>query len=505
MSDADIDINDVTAALASELAASSALQICKAVAPEYFDLGSLVVFQQRPVQESYDFDNEKLGEGSFGSVSKAFHKAAKFERAIKALPKKKVDRAELEAEIAVMKLLDHPNIVKLYEVFEDFVHIHLVMELCNGGELFERIVEEECFSERQAAAIMQQVMGGLLYMHRKCVCHRDIKPENFLLCVPGNRWCPVEQCVIKIIDFGCAKRFVEGQFMATSVGTPFYVAPQVLDGSYTQSCDLWSCGVLTYILLCGYPPFSGADQAELIARIKAGIFEFPEEDWDAVSVDAKDIITKLICMDPDARLTAAQAMGHTWIKNKAPKAGSRPLQAKTLTNMKSFKGQNNLKKAALQVIAQRLKEDEIHALKEMFHSLDANQDGTITIQELKDGIDKLSGAGGLTASKQNAIELLSEMDVDGSGSIDYTEFLAATLDKKQYEQENICWAAFQVFDTDGSGSISRTELEKVLASGQLAQVMGSTAVERVLHECDADNDGQIDFNEFMKMMRSNSE
>jgi len=287
-------------------------------------------------------------------------------------------------------------------------------------------------------------------------------------------------------------------YMTTSVGTPFYVAPQVLAGEYTQSCDLWSCGVLTYILLCGYPPFSGDQETELLPRIRACMYEFPDEDWANVSEDGKDLIRKLICMDPVARLTAAQAMGHTWIKNKAPAAEDRPLQANTLLNMKSFKGQNNLKKAALHVIAQRLKEDEIHQLKEMFQTLDKDGDGTITLVELNDGIEKLNVAADLKS-------LMMEMDSDGSGTIDYTEFLAATLDKKQYEQENICWAAFQVFDADGSGSISKAELEQVLASGQLAEVMGSQAVNRVLKECDSDGDGQIDFGEFMKMMRMQDE
>lgn len=498
---ADVDLDDLTAALASELAASSALQICKAVVPDHFDHGSLVVLQKAPIQDFYDLDEDKLGEGSCGSVTRGVHKATGCERAIKDMLVKKTDRSELEAQISTMKLLDHPNIAKLYEVFEDYVHIYMVMELCCGGELFNRIVEEESFSERQGAAIMQQVMGGLHYMHRKYVCHRDIKPENLLLCVPGKRWCPVEQCVIKIIDFDVAKIFQDGVYMTTSVGTPFYVAPQVLDGQYTHSCDLWSCGVLTYILLCGYPPFSGNDQNELIANIRAGQFYFPEEDWDNVSADAKELICMLICMDPNVRLTAAQAMGHAWIKHKAPQAPEQPLKASTLTNMKSFKGQNNLKKAALHVIAQRLKEDEIKALTDMFSTLDINHDGTITLQELKEGIDKLQIAGLCSNMK----ELLVSMDVDGSGSIDYTEFLAATLDKKQYQQESICWAAFQVFDTDGSGSISKAELDKVLASGSLEDVMGSQAVARVLKECDQDGDGQIDFNEFMRMMRDSDQ
>jgi calcium-dependent protein kinase len=501
MAEVPLDFDDLTAALASEIANSVSSQIVKAVAPCRFNHENLVVVQKHPVQDNYVFDEEKLGEGSFGYVSLGRDKATGCERAIKAVPKKKVERSELDAEIATMSLLDHPNIVKLYEVFEDRIHIHMVMELCTGGELFQRIVEEECFSERQAAAIMQQVMSGLHYIHRKCVCHRDIKPENFLLCVPGKRWCPVEQCVIKIIDFGVAKRFEEGQSMTTSVGTPFYVSPQVLAGCYTQSCDLWSCGVLTYILLCGYPPFSGDTETELIPRIKAGAYDFPDEDWAAVSLDAKDLIRKLIMMDETARLTAEQAMCHTWILNKAPRAPDAPLKDSTLKAMKAYRGKNNLKKVALHVIAQRLQEDEIKTLKEMFVALDTNRDGTITLEELNEGIDKLQVAG----LPPNMKEMMLAIDSDGSGTIDYTEFLAATIDQKHYQQENICWSAFQVFDTDGSGSISRNELEKVLASGQLAEVMGSAAVNRVLQDADADGDGQIDFDEFMKMMRAQDE
>lgn len=493
-----LDLDDLTAALASEIAAVSAHTICRAVTKgegDVFEHGALVVFHKAKVEESYDIE-EILGEGSFGSVSSATHKATGAARAIKALQKKRVERQELEAEISIMKLLDHPNIVKLYEVFEDYVHIHLVMERCTGGELFNRIVEEECFSERQAAAIMQQVMSGLLYLHRKQVCHRDIKPENFLLQVPGRRWCPVEQCVIKIIDFGVASKFEQGKPMTTSVGTPFYVAPQVLDGYYHESCDLWSCGVIMYILLCGYPPFTGDTETELIPRIKACCYCFPEDDWDGVSDDAKDLIGKLICLDASARYTAAQTMGHTWIKDKAPKALETPLKAGTLTNMRAFRGNNNLKKAALQVIAQRLKEDDIKQLKDMFLTLDSNGDGTVTFAELSEGIEKLSIAG-----FDNLKELMVEMDVDGSGSIDYSEFLAATLDKQQYNQESVCWTAFQVFDADGSGTISRKELEQVLTNGKLEEVMGSKAIARVMTECDADNDGQIDFAEFMEMMR----
>merc|ERR1719235_1230237 len=283
-----------------------------------------------------------------------------------------------------------------------------------------------------------------------------------------------------MIDFGAAKRFQEGQKMYTSVGTPFYVSPQVLNCEYTEACDLWTCGVLTYILLCGYPPFWG-QMDELLERIKSGEFYFPEEQWDYVSDDAKDIVCRLLCMDESARMTAMGAMNHTWIMHNAPKAVNRPLQAGTLQAMKNFRGKNNLQKAALNVIARGLEEEQIKALQEMFKSLDTNGDGSITFQELKEGIDKLN----LDGLPPNMMEMMQEMDTDGSGSIDYTEFLAATLDQKQYEQEKVCWAAFTVFDSDGSGSIDKDELRQVLNSGQLQAVMGADAVDRVLKDCDA--------------------
>jgi len=501
--------DDSVAAIAATVAEAAAESILQAVYTGREEKASLqhhdvfkteelrVAIVKGSVTEMYELDEDKMGEGSFGIVSKAVHKSTGAERAIKSILKQKVERVELEAEVGIMKHLDHPNIIRLYEVFEDFRDMHLVMELCTGGELFCRIVEEECFSERQAAAIMQQIASGIWYLHTKSVCHRDIKPENFLIQVPSKRWTPIENCVIKIIDFGAATFFQAGQVLDMRIGTPFYVAPQVLDGCYDQACDLWSCGVIMYILLCGYPPFGGSSQQEIVMRVKTGVYAFPDKDWEGISSDAKDLIGKLLTMDPQARYTAEQARGHTWIKNLAPKAKDVPLQGSQLTNMRAFRGQSKLKKAALQVIAQRLREDEIKQLKDMFKSLDQNGDGTVTFQELKEGIDKLQVAG----KGENLVEIMTDMDVDGSGSIDYTEFLAATLDQKQYQEEQVCWSAFKVFDRDGNGTITRSELEKVLLNDALGKLGRTKSIACIMQDVDQDNDGQIDFGEFMQMMR----
>jgi len=330
-------------------------------------------------------------------------------------------------------------------------------------------------------------------MHRKFICHRDLKPENFLLNDTG----PIEHCRIKIIDFGVAYRFHAGEEMEERVGTCYYMAPEVVLGCYDKLCDLWSCGVIMFILLCGYPPFSGDTNEQILERVATGKFEFHADRWADVSGDAQDLIRELLQKDPQDRFTAGQVLDHIWITDQAPAAKEIPLQAGQLQNMCNFCGQNKLKKAAVAVIARSLKEEHIKQLQEMFESLDANRDGRVTCTELAQGIGRLD----LDDLPHNLMEVMQEMDTDMSGSIEYTEFLAATLDKKVYQEEASCWAAFQAFDHDGSGSISRRELEKVLQHDAIEDLLGSNSIENILQECDRDNDGQISFEEFTQMMR----
>jgi calcium-dependent protein kinase len=455
---------------------------------------SLAIFNESTIVDHYEVTGKKLGEGSFGSVCKAVNRTTGQARAVKSIPKANMDNSELQVEMEVMQKLDHPHILRLYEVFSDFFTVYLVMEICTGGPLFDRIVEERNFNERQAAVVMQQITGGIHYMHLKLVCHRDLKPENFLL----QEEAPLEKAGIKIIDFGASKRFRKGHPMTTRVGTPFYVAPQVLQGNYDQSCDVWSIGVIMYILLSGGPPFCGNNPDEIVQQVMQGKYSFEHEFWEGISADAKNLIDKMLMYDPRERYSAGQVVDHVWIKDHAPSATNRPLQASQLKNMRTFCGQNKLKKAAMEAIAKGMQDDQIKALKEMFVTLDSNGDGTVTIQELRDGIDKLEIPGVL----DNMQEVMEGIDTDGSGSIDYTEFIAATLDKKHYEEENACWSAFQLFDKDNSGTIDRKELTQVLKSETMEALVGAAGIEKILTECDQDGDGQISFQEFVGMMRN---
>mmetsp|Transcript_86316 Transcript_86316/g.222299 ORF Transcript_86316/g.222299 Transcript_86316/m.222299 type:complete len:508 (-) Transcript_86316:486-2009(-) len=450
------------------------------------------------INQIYSLEENKLGCGTYGSVSRGTHRSTGIVRAVKTISKghmKNMD--QFKQEIAIMKLVDHPNVIKLFETFEDRRNIYLVMELCEGGELFDHIIEAGHFTEATGAIIVQQILRAIFYMHENSISHRDLKPENFLFLTKGK----VDRNVLKIIDFGLSCRFEANQSLSTRAGTPYYVAPQVLSGRYDRMCDLWSVGVIMYVLLCGYPPFSGRTDQEVLARVRQGAFSFEAKDWRHISEDAKALISGLLKMDPKERTTAEQALNHDWIKLKAPRAGNANLQESFVQNLREFRVQNKLKKAALHIIAGQLSEGQIKGLRETFIALDANGDGLLTIKELRDAL----GQSGLMKTNSDLQSIMDGVDSDGSGVIDYTEFLAATLDTKSYLSEDICWTAFSVFDLDGDGKITQEELKQVLDNGQVEEVVGQQSSAQILKEIDSNGDGTIDFEEFMAMMRARTD
>jgi calcium-dependent protein kinase len=223
--------------------------------------------------------------------------------AIKSIRKSKVGKIEvLKREIEILREVHHPNIIRLIDIFEDQKYLHLITELCTGGELFDRIIAktnsaEGHFSERDAAKLIRDILDAIAYCHDvKQIVHRDLKPENFLFLTPAD------DSPIKIIDFGLSRHDTQNLgVMKTKVGTPYYVAPEVLKREYTKSCDVWSIGVITYILLCGYPPFYGDSDNEIFESVRIGRYDFPSPEWDDISRDAKDFIDSLLKKNPADR------------------------------------------------------------------------------------------------------------------------------------------------------------------------------------------------------------
>jgi len=455
--------------------------------------------QKGKIDNHWNINRKKIGQGGYGMVVTATHKVTGFVRAVKQIGKAHVTNIErFRQEIHIMKMMDHPNVIRLYETYEDKLFIYLVMEWCPGGELFDRIIDCKKFTEPQAALIMKQILYGIFYMHSQGVMHRDLKPENFLFVEKDQ---PIEKSTIKIIDFGLSCTFNANSAPAsTKAGTPYYVAPQVLQGSYGHEIDVWSVGVMQYILLCGYPPFHGNDDREVLDKVKAGKFSFHQKDWGNISDDAKDLITWMLKMDPKERATAQQALQHVWIVEKAPRAkGELALNTNLVLNLQKLKGRNTLQKAAIHVIAHQMDTQRIRKIKACFEEMDTDNNGQLSPEEIKAGLLKMGGK-----VPDDLKTLLEEMDSDGNGQIDFSEFCAAALDAKECQEKEVCWGAFNRFDLDGNGKISKEELRQVLSGNDenLKETFSNVSLKRIMKECDQDGDGQIDFQEFLAMMRS---
>jgi len=267
------------------------------------------------VEDKYELGQE-LGRGGFSIVREGRNRSTGEKVAVKFIEKKFVDQEELkllQREIDIMARVQHTNVLRLYEIFDTDSKLSLVMELVNGGELFYKIVDKGSYSEVEARDIVRQLVEGVDYLHNQGIAHRDLKPEN-LLCSETDRG-----VVIKIADFGLSKAFSGESALQTSCGTPDYAAPEVLrmEGVYDKSVDLWSIGVITYVLLCGFPPFYGKTQAILFDKILNADFDFPEPEWTQISAEAKDFINHLLVLDVKQRYTTKQCLEHPWLKANA--------------------------------------------------------------------------------------------------------------------------------------------------------------------------------------------
>lgn len=267
--------------------------------------------------------------------------------AIKIVTKSKLtdeDEAALKDEIIVLKEMQHTNIIRLYDVFEEKEYYYLVTEKMTGGELFDRIVQKSYYNEKEARDTCIILFQAIQYCHSKQVAHRDLKPENLLLQSADN------DSNIKIADFGFAKKVSKPNSLTTQCGTPGYVAPEILEGvPYDTRADMWSLGVIVYILLGGYPPFIEQNQRDLFRKIRKGQYEFHEEYWGQVSKEAKNLISSLLTVKMDKRLQADQSLNHSWIKQSDDTLVSQDLGA-NLEKFRAFNAKRKFRAAVKTVI-----------------------------------------------------------------------------------------------------------------------------------------------------------
>ncbi|XP_010521536.1 PREDICTED: calcium-dependent protein kinase 12 [Tarenaya hassleriana] len=447
-------------------------------------------YKTQNLEDHYSLGQE-LGQGQFGTTFLCTHIQTGRKLACKSIPKRKLvcqeDYDDVLREIQIMHhLSEHPNVVRIEGAYEDGQAVHLVMELCEGGELFDRIVKKGHYSEREAVKLIKTIVGVVEACHSLGVMHRDLKPENFLF---GG---VDDDAPLKATDFGLSVFYKPGETFSEVVGSPYYVAPEVLRKHYGPESDVWSAGVILYILLSGVPPFWAESEMGIFRQILQGKLDFKSNPWPSISDSAKDLIQKMLDRNPRRRLTAHQVLCHPWIVDDTV-APDKPLDCAVLSRLKQFSAMNKLKKMALRVIAERLSEEEISGLKELFKMIDTDNSGTITFDELKDGLKRV----GSELMESEIKELMHAADIDNSGTIDYGEFLAATIHLNKLEREENLVTAFSFFDKDGSGYITIDELQHACKEFGL----NDTHLEEIIKDIDQDNDGQIDYGEFVAMMR----
>eukprot|EP01017_Pseudomicrothorax_dubius_P003273 TRINITY_DN10426_c0_g1_i7.p1 TRINITY_DN10426_c0_g1~~TRINITY_DN10426_c0_g1_i7.p1 ORF type:complete len:428 (-),score=113.13 TRINITY_DN10426_c0_g1_i7:461-1744(-) len=370
------------------------------------------------LSDSYDILSPPLGSGAYGEVRKAKFKKTGEIRAVKIISKSAQSPEEQEKlinEVQILKSLDHPNIIKIFEFYQDERSFYIVTELCTGGELFDKIIESKNFNEQKAADIIRDVLSAVAYCHDNRIVHRDLKPENLLL--ENN----TSEARIKVIDFGLSKVYDPSKKLRHKLGTVYYIAPEVLKMQYDEKCDVWSCGVITYILLSGFPPFNAQKDEQIIKKIEKGEFSFSARVWQNVSDRAKGFIRRMLEYEPTSRYSARQALDDPWLKEhdrRDSQAFSQPSLNDAFSQLKSFRAESKLAQATYVFIVSYLTtKEEREELIKLFKQLDRNSDGVLSREELSDGFKKYYG-GQYAETMVN--EIMAHIDTNKSDRIDYS-------------------------------------------------------------------------------------
>ena len=460
-------------------------------------------------KDNYD-TIEDIAAVPYGLIKKVSHKLSKKIRAMRIIKKELIEVQEDETllfkELALLRTLDHPNIIKLYEFYRDDKFFYLINEYCSEGDLFKLIKEHpQGFNEFTACHIMKQLLSVVLYCNKKNIVNRDLRPENIFVERIEERKIGAESIPlyhIRVVDFKSARSFSKKKKLNKKVGNPFYIAPEVLRRKYNEKCDIWSCGIIMYILLTGKPPFSGTTDKEILDQVERGqVFEFFDSDFKEMSGECKNLIKDLLKFDPIKRISVEEALKHKWFRTFSLGIKiDHDFILKSYSNLMRFSVSQDKKfaQATLAYMVHHLTEiNDLIEIRNLFEKFDQDCDGKISYLEFYEGYKNNLGNTILQSDKE-FYKTLKKIDQSKSGDIEYEEFIRAVIDKISIVTEDNLHITFQMFDRDGSGSIELGEIKQILGlSAKYSDKVWNEIINQIEHE----NENEITYLEFKSMMQ----
>ena len=449
-----------------------------------------------------------LGENENSSIYRVKHNITDEIRVMKVIKKSnsvkdengEFEDKEIKNEIDVLKTLDHPNILKIFEFYSDKNSYSLITEFCSGGDLFQEIVDKGPFREKYCAFVIYQILLGINHCHNMNIIHRDLKPENILIVDKDKNEFPR----IKICDFGTSKILEKGKQDKKLVGSPYYMAPEVFKNNVTEKCDIWSCGVILYLLLSARPPFAGEDDDEIIESVQSARIDYSSPPFNKLSANCLDLLKKLLNKDPEQRISAQEALNHKWFHvNSSQELFNSIKDQKTIKklihNLKSYKRDSIIQDVALAYLVHNFPQmKEVINANKLFNLIDTNGDGKINKDDLRQGLKSKADS---KALEKNIDQIYRNIDMDNNGYITYEEFVRAAVSKEKFITKNILKFAFRYFDKNDSGEASREELEQVFKQGFKDKDKMKKALDKIIDEVDTNRDGKIQFEEFVAIMK----
>jgi calcium-dependent protein kinase len=451
--------------------------------------GLFVTANEKDFEEVYRI-GKCIGSGSESQVHICTHRQTGVRRAARIFRKGAYQGQKEERminEIEILKTLDHPNILRIYEFFEDRKHYYIVMEYCKGGSLTQEIERRQHFTEVQAALVIAQVISAVGYLHERGILHGELTTENILLEERSK------DLTIKIVDFGNSGRRTQTSKKIKTNEIQF-LAPETFDGDLTSKADVWSVGVILFILLTGLPVVLGESEHDITENLTLFNLNLNEADWTLVSQGGRELVEQMLS-PMGKRPTAKQASRNQWLKDKAQSQMSIQVLEQVMENIRNFTVGNKLRDiVSTFIVTHCLTTNDVKEIRDSFRKFDTNNDGKLSRQEL---LVQYKIVVGETQAEEEVGRIFAAVDTDNSGFIDYTEFLKACIDPKKLLSKRNIAAAFGAFDKDGSGTITPSELKAILdAEGLVDDDSWGEVVEQI----DANGDGVIDLDEFEEIV-----